>query len=199
MKTTIYQVRTGIGIALTLALGTLAPGFADEPPAQPSQGLVDGSMLLQFADDDGELIKIAVSKPMLKIVAEALKGQDSSVARAFTGLESVKAIVMDVRRERLDAARKTVAQLAGELEAEGWQAIAQVRNKQTHLNVLTLPRGEKLYGLTVVIANGDEGQVIFANIAGLIDPGDLQTIISRLQLPGAEFVPKPEAESPDEQ
>ena len=85
-------------------------------------------------------------------------------------------------RER---AARAIASTGKDLQKKGWSLVAKVREESESVNVFVLDDGEVIRGLVVLIIDLDEGEMVFANVAGSLDPRALARL-AELDLPGLE-------------
>lgn len=163
---------------VTLATFVVSPAFGlDEEKERDrgrgtskQRGYVDGSQFAELADKDGTVIQVSLQGPLLKMVTKALGEENKEVAAVLDEVVSISAVVVGVA-EKKGRAAELVDDTAAALAKEGWQTIARVREEGSTILVLALmdSKGEALDGLTVVVSDSNEEQLVFANIAGRID------------------------------
>jgi hypothetical protein len=69
---------------------------------------------------------------------------------------------------------------------DGWERVARIRDEDTEVKVLVLNDDEAIHGLVVMVADHDEGEMVFANIAGVIDLAAISAIGQSLDIPGLQ-------------
>lgn len=164
--------------------------FAGERKEGKPRGYVDGSVFLEYADEDDSLVEVSIDGPLLKIMARAFDGREEGVANLFGDLESVTAIVIEKEGDKeLDGAFELAGKLTRRLEKQGWERLARVREKDTRISVMVLNDGELILGLTVLVIEPSGGELVFANIAGRIDPASLGKLSSGMHIPGLDRIP----------
>ena len=157
-----------LGLALVVGLA-LAPGAA----AQRGPGYVGSQSFIDIAGDDGVTLQVSISKSLLTLVGNA----DPEIKKLVGGLESIEAVILDLGRPGVtDRARTALKETESRLRKRGWETMVIVREDETDLRVMILNDETAIQGLVVMIVDTDEGQMIFANIAGELDLSALEEI-----------------------
>lgn len=163
-----------LGVAATPAVA------ADE--VHP-RGFVDPSAFIDIVGDDAVTVEVSLGGALLKV----LTGFDPELKKLAGGLESIRAIVLSPG----DAAhaariRALIASTQEQLKKKGWQRLARVQDSDAEVQVLALSDAETILGLVVMIVDHEEGEVVFANIAGKLDLAAIAAIGEGLDLPGLD-------------
>jgi hypothetical protein len=168
----------------TLAL-LLVCAVAGAPAAQAAKGrgFVDSKPFVEIAGEDAVMVEIDLSGAILQTLA----GINEDLHDLVGGLESIHAVVMELNGSgRSDRARKTILEIEKDLKQRSWQRLALVREEDGEVRVLVLADGEAIQGLTVMVIDMEEGELVFANIAGTLDLAAIQQIGDGLGIPGIE-------------
>ena len=220
MRTTLRALSTlAILGAAPLALGANA-AKSDHP------GIVSAAPFLALAgeadDPDTELVEISIGPQLLAALGKGFAGEEPEMAKLLGGLAAVNAVIVELRpaspsasasasgrrasaaaslHDRVEAARKLVADTSTKLLGDGWEALVRVRERDSLVSVLTRSSGREgeLLGLAVMALEqgggedepSDEGQLVFVNIAGRFDLSELGRIAEGLDIPGLEDIPIP--------
>lgn len=127
-------------------------------------------------DPPGELtLGVSLSGPILRLVAEATRGEEPGFAELIDKLHGIFAKVYEVP----DADRGTVETLTRNtirrLESRGWQTVVELHDAgdSSYLQVRT--DGELIQGLAVVFIESD-GTTGFINVVGNITPEEVGRI-----------------------
>ncbi len=182
---TIHRIlpRSVLCMALVLPIAGAALRAQSPPP-----GRVDGSIFLELADETGEEVEISVGGAILHALSSAFAGKDDSAAATIASLESVDALIVTIRPEKLDTARGEMRRIESTLEKEGWKRLARARDRSSLVVVLVLERSEKIHGLVVMVFDSEEREMVFTNITGLIDLTALGELGDSLNLPGLDKI-----------
>jgi hypothetical protein len=182
-----------VGASLVLALAC-APLSAAGPAEQHGRGFVDGTKLAELAGDDAVSVEITLGAAILKPLFRA----DPELAALGGGIESIYAVVLEIEDPGvLDKIVQQVRDIERRLVADGWERVARVKDRGEEVKVLVLTEDEQTFGglvVTVVERDGDEAQVVFANIAGKIDLAAIERISEHFDVPGLGDL---ELEAPD--
>jgi hypothetical protein len=86
--------------------------------------------------------------------------------------------------ERLDtqAISASMAVLAGELDAQGWERVVRVREEEDHVDIYfrLSDSAEMIYGIAIMVANSKE--TVLVNIVGGISVQDLSALAKRFDI-----------------
>lgn len=156
------SLRTNLLLSALLAaapasLTVRAAGPAAPPAHAGAIGSVDPEPFLGLVDEDDIKVEINLRGNLLKTIATALREEDARIGRMISGLSSVSAAVLEIRRSRLEAARRLMKATTLRLESDGWETLARVRDDGDNIVVLTHsnPDAKQIEGL-VVLALTDE-------------------------------------------
>ena len=165
-----WNRRAGRLLGLLLVVGlALAPGAA----AQRGPGYVGSQSFIDIAGDDGVTVQVSVGSSLIKPIT----GADEELGRLLGGLQSVEAVILDLsRRGVADRAKTALKETESRLLRRGWERLVLVREDETDLRVMILNDETAIQGLVVMIIDSDEGQMVFANIAGELDLSSLEEI-----------------------
>ena len=188
--------RCVVAVALMLAVATSARA-QERRITHP--GYVSSAPFLEFSDDvgdDGTVVEISIRGELLRAVAKGLAASDPEVARLIGRLVAVNAVIVEVEDEdRRDSARRLVRDTHARLLRQGWEPLARVRERDAAVHVLVRSDGDdgEVLGLTVMVvdtgaASGQRPQLIFANIAGVLDLAQIGRIGQGLKLPGLDRI-----------
>lgn len=175
-------------LALAVCLAVAAPpAHAGDRDTAGVRGFVDGSALGRLAGEDSELVEIHLGPALLGAIARGAKN-DPDAAALLGGLRSVSAYIvgLDGDADRTAKATKLFGALEEQLLRDGWERLARVREKGDRVNVFVLGSGAAVEGLVVLVFDKDDGQVVFANLAGSLDLAKLGSIQDALDVPGLD-------------
>lgn len=173
--------------AATLLVASLAgaTALAADPALKKSPGFVDPEPFLDLADEKGRLIEINLPGKLLRLITGPVRSQEPELASLIDGLEWIGAVIVGTEdAARLEAGRALVRQTEKRLLGKGWEKLAVMQEEGTMVKVLILNTETTIGGLVVMITNDE--QVIFTNIAGIIDLAKLESLGETLNIPGLE-------------
>ncbi len=170
---------------MVVAALTLAP-TATAQCKPGTKGFVDGAALIDIFGDDAVAVEVTLGKALLGMAA----GLDEDLERLAGGLECVYTLVLELdSKESHDRARTELRAIEKRLMADGWQRIARVREGDEEVKVLVQFQGdEQVQGLVVFVVESGDGELVFVNIAGLIDLAALEELGDAFELPGLEEI-----------
>ena len=84
--------------------------------------------------------------------------------------------------------RNAVAETERSLLKRGWVRLAKIKEKDGQVSVLVLNDEDNILGLTVLVVDTGEGELVFANIAGELDLSKIQRIGEEMDLPGLKDI-----------
>lgn len=194
-------------LALALAATVLAPPPAlaqgsrsSAPPPPPALQGVPG--FVDFADlgveAPGKLtLRVALHGPLLRMVAEATRGEEPGFAELIDKLQGIFAQIYEVPEGRREALERQVRDTTRLLERRGWQTVVEVHDPggdTSYLQVRT--SGERILGLAVVFMEPG-GSTGFINVVGDITPEEVGRIgrtfdieaLERFEGPGGKEKP----------
>ena len=175
-----YKTRLLPTVALLLVCAVAA---APSALAAKHIGFVDSSPFVAIAGEDAVMIEIDLSGALLQTIGKL----DEDLHELIGGLHSIHAVVLELDGNgRSESARKAIIDIEKDLKARSWQRIALVREEDGEVRVLTLADGDAIQGLIVMIIDMDEGQLVFANIAGTLDLAAISALGDGLGIPGLD-------------
>lgn len=163
-------------LGLLLALGTARAGenIEDKP------GYVDFG-LITVPEEAETSIEVFIKGPLLRMVSAATRRDEPELAEMVDKIDLIRVQVFSVEEEERPRAREEIAALAGKMEAEGWEKVARIREKDELIHVYLRAKGEEIAGLLVMGFEEDD-EVIFVNIVGDIDPAEIGRIGSKFNI-----------------
>jgi hypothetical protein len=176
---------------LDACLAGLLAGAALATPGSAAgvKGLVDSSAFVELAGgDDAVTIEVNLGGSLLKALARV----DPGLYELVGGVERIHAVILRLGDESSFAgASRVIGQTSKSLIGGGWERIARVREDDGDVQVLVLNDEESIQGLVVMAVNRGDGELIFANVAGIIDLAKLQALGERMEIPGLEELDQP--------
>lgn len=164
--------------AAAAVLATAFPASAD--PAKVA-GYVDGADFVRLAGEESISVEINFSGALLKAVTRF----DPELAALVSGLESVHAVILTLDDEKTtEALRAKVGEKYRQLAGRGWERLGLVRGEGQQVQVLVLNDEETIRGLVVMVVDEKEKQMVFANVAGVLDLASIEQIGESMDLPG---------------
>ena len=159
-----------------------AAGWAQKLSDQP--GYVSIEELGIFPREDLS-VEINLDGAILRMVAEATRGDDPAFAQVMSSLKSIQVRVFPLAGAKEDVVRGKVDRAVRWLEDRGWSSMVRVRERGSESYIYLKKSGEQIVGLTILaIEAGDEAAMI--NIVGRIDPAEIGRLGQSLNIPQLE-------------
>ena len=175
-------------LVLAAVLGFSIPASASDSDTDRKSGFVDGSAFLELADKDSAQVEVSIKGPLLKLLSNALASEDEEAARMVGDLESIYALVIGIGEKNRDAAAERVRKMSDGLKKKGWEPIARVQEEDTNVTVMINADDKTINGLVVIVIDIEEGQLVFANIAGKLKLDEIEKLSAKLDVPGLDDV-----------
>lgn len=144
--------------------------------AQEVSGYVDFGDLAGLGVDPE--VEISLGGALLGFLSAATAEEDKELAQTLGRLSSIKLSVFDLPSTSVDDARKRVASIVDRLEADDWEPAVSVRATESTVHFYMKMDGDRVAGMTVMLVSND-GEAIFMNIVGQIDPTQLGRVAAR--------------------
>jgi len=177
----MFRVKTVVTSVAVLCLATLIGLPVDAEDKRPP-GYVDSSAFVELAGGDEQVrVEINIYKSMLQIVCKSL---DEDLKDIVCGLDSIRAVILELESGQRGQAVEIVRTTSKNLRGRGWERMALVREDDEEVHVLVLNDEDRIEGLVVMVASEDE--LIFTNIAGVLDLAAIQRIGDEMDLPGLD-------------
>lgn len=163
---------------------------AADPQARKLPGFVDGSAFADLATEDSSVVEVNLGKSLLRALARSGDEGDTQEASIFRQLDSIQAYIVELEHDpaRTARAEKMVKEIETRLLGAGWESVARVREKDERVHVLVRNNDETIDGLTVLVFDRGDSEVVFVNIAGKIDLAKLGEVSDKLDIPGLDAV-----------
>ncbi len=174
---------------LVLCFNPPSSGVGSERDAKSLPGFVDGSAFSKLAGEDSELVEVNIGPPLLRALSQA--GSENSDVKSLLGqLQAINAYIIHfgADRARFEQAEKLIREVEASLEHKGWERLARVREKDSKVGVFVRNSDHTIDGLVVMVADREGGEVVFANIAGVIDLARIGDLRDKLNVPGLDVL-----------
>ena len=170
-------------VAVLLLAGLLAAAPAGAGDRSRPPGYVDGSALIARAGEDALTVEISLHGALLRAITRA----DAELEKMAGGLESINAVILDLDQvASKEKVLQVVADIQSDLRSKGWERLARMKEGSSVINVMLLNDEETIQGLVVLVVDQEEGQIIFANVAGKLDLAAIERLGKELDIPGLD-------------
>lgn len=167
-------------VAMVLAGSATSQEGGGSEDVRQDPGFVEFALKGVLDDDDLE-IHVSVKDPMIKLVAEGTRETDPEFAAVLDPLKGVEVHVYSVPEDRRGAVRQEISDQAKKLEGKGWTEAIAIRLKGARGHVFLRLVDGRPVGL-VAMYSDDEGEAVFVNIVGAIDPSKVGRLASKFDL-----------------
>lgn len=168
-----------VGISWTAALAT---GLMLSLHAAPERAGQVNFSRLPLPASGGECVEVQLTGHLIAMAARLVERQEPDVAQLLRGLQSVHVNVVGLDDQNRAEVRNRFESLRAELEAQGWERVVSVRQKQEDVGVYLKTRGdEAVEGVVVTVIEGDR-EAILVNVVGDLRPEKFAEIGERLHL-----------------
>ena len=161
---------------LSLLLCNLAGGAAADVSRMP--GYVDINRLPN-TEEVGTSIEVFLRKPLLNMVAMAVRQEDREFAELLDRLHLIQARIFE--NIGSDALGPAVSAITRGLDSQ-WERVVRVRENDERIDLFLKFDGEAIAGLYVAIEEGRGNEVVLVNIVGDIDPAELGRIGAKFNI-----------------
>lgn len=136
---------------------------------------------LQFLSPDDLSVEINLRGAMLRLIGKVAADDDPEFAQVMNSLEAIRVQIAPTDRLQVDAIRKGLDAGVAMLENMGWYRMILTRDEGEEVHIYGREDEGALQGLTVLAIEDEE--VIVLNLVGRIDPDQLGSLMSGLDLP----------------
>lgn len=164
--------RTLVGALMLLAVAGTVQAQDD---IERDPGYVDLDVLEQWFDEEPAII-VNVKGALLDLVAEASRYEDPELADLLRKLRSVQVRGYDLRWDAFDDVQQRTRAMARQLEADGWDTVVRVRDRDEHVNIHVRVEDGNIAGMIVMVVSPGDDETIFVNIVGEINPEQIGRI-----------------------
>ena len=136
---------------------------------------------LQFLSPDDLSVEINLRGAMLRLIGKVAADDDPEFALVMKNLEAIRVQIAPTDRLQADTVRKGLDTGVAMLENLGWYRMVLTRDEGEEVHIYGREDEGDLQGLTVLAIEDEE--VIVLNLVGRIDPDQLGSLMSGLDLP----------------
>jgi len=123
-------------------------------------------------------IQVSVKGALLKLVSAAARVEDEEFADLVNGLKAIRVTGFsadEYGHEVFDSARDLAKGFSDNLKRD-WDQVAMVREKGENVYVYLRDIDDIIQGMVVMVVDDKDGEAIFVNIVGRIDPEQIGRI-----------------------
>jgi len=167
-----------IALLITVGLSMSAQG---QSTINDHPGFVDFSALSGFAGAE-PTVQISLKTPLLNMVTNLLKQEDEQAASFVSKLLRVNVNVFESSDVDINEIASSMAVLADELDAQGWERVVRVREDENHVDIYfrLSDDADLIYGIAIMAA--EESETVLVNIVGDISIEDLGALARKFDI-----------------
>lgn len=145
------------------------------------QGKIDFDDLSDFYGEPK--VEVNLSTAMLGLVAAFAAQEEPEFAELAAAIESIKIRVYSLNGETKKA-MTMVDTVSKKIRKDNWEPIVSVNEENEKIRIFTRMTNEVMDGLVVMVVDSqdDQGEAVFINIVGEIDPAKLSTLTKSLDI-----------------
>jgi hypothetical protein len=136
---------------------------------------------LQFLSPEDLSVEINLRGAMLRLIGKVVGDEDPEFAQIMNDLEAIRVQIAPVDRLAANDVRKGLDTGVSMLENLGWYRMVLTRDEGEEVHIYGRELDGNLQGLTVLAVEDEE--VIILNLVGQIDPDQLGSLMTGLDLP----------------
>ena len=168
-----------IPMLVMLVTGILASTASSANEIKDDPGYVEFSSLESVYGEPKVLVNL--NKLMLGFVAK-LNANDPEVGTLIEDLEAVFIYIYDISNNSAPAL-DMINQVSREIRGDNWMPIVEVNEEDEKVRIMAKFTDDIMDGLVaMVIDTGHEGEAVFINIVGQIDPTKIEKVTESLSI-----------------
>lgn len=155
--------------------------LAAEDDIRDHPGYVDFTSLTAIADTE-PTVEVSLKAPLLNLITNLMRNTDDDAAEFISKLRRVTVNVYKTDAIDVSEIAESMAVIAAELDADGWERVIRVRDGEDHVDVhfRLSDDAEIIYGITIMVA--EPGDTVLVNIAGEISIDDISALGHRFNI-----------------
>lgn len=179
----MYTLSTWLRLpGLCLLLALLATPALAQDRLERDPGYLDLRTVSGWFDAEPWL-EVNIRGALLKMVAEASRYEDPELTRLLLKLKAIEVRGYPLSHRQFDSIEKRTTDLARRLQAQGWDTVARVRERDQRVDVYLRMHEGNIAGMAVMVLEpGSDDGAVFVNIVGEIDPEQIGRIGSKFNI-----------------
>ncbi|HVS15584.1 MAG TPA: DUF4252 domain-containing protein [Thermoanaerobaculia bacterium] len=132
-------------------------------------------------------LEIALEGPLIRMVAEAVRGEDAGFAELLDNLRAIRVQTFDLAGRDADAILRRGEETVRQLERIGWSPVVRIREEGERIYLYLREQGGAIAGVWVMAADLSDS-VTLVNIVGDFDPVELGRLGASLHIDPLEML-----------
>jgi hypothetical protein len=168
--------------SLTVAAALVAALSLSASAAESEPGFVDLGKLTPAAE--GEFVEVNLSPAMLKFAARIAAREEPEAAELLGNIKRIRVNVVSLDDSNRDGTISHIDGIRKKLEADGWQQMVTVREKNhgDNVDVHVKQRSDDVIEGLVVTVIDRNGQAVLVNIVGSISADQIAKVADNLDI-----------------
>jgi len=147
---------------------------------------------VDFSDFEGlnkieKTVEVFLEGPILKFVSMASAGEDPELSQLLEDLKVIKVDVFQVERRLTEEVKSIIDNISSKLKSENWTRMVRVKEEDEQVEIFTQFTGNVMSGILVMAIDKD-GEAVFVNIVGKIDPSQLGKLGGKFNIPNLDSI-----------
>lgn len=175
------KLLVALWMSLSLSLSIVA--YAQESSTLPAEQTLPGEVnLMDLSAVYGEAkVEINLPRAMIQMVTTFARKEDPEVAALIQGIDRIKVMVYDMKGKP-EQAMQAVDTLTRAIRKDDWQPLVSVNEEGSKVRMMSRISGDKMDGLVVMVVDEGQGEAVFINIVGQIDPAQISKVTESLNI-----------------
>ena len=145
-------------------------------------GYVNFAQIDRWFDAEAE-VEIDIRGSLLRMVAAASRSEDPELAVMLGRMRAIQVRTYRLAPGLRTEARALSADLARSLKAQGWEGVVRVRKAgEENVDIFLRTNGDRVSGLMLMVVSPEDGESVFINIVGEVDPEQIGRIGRRFNV-----------------
>ncbi len=168
-------------LTVFVACAVISASAIAQDKIEEHPGFVDFSRLSGLGGAE-PTVQISLKTPLLNMVTNLLKQEDEQAADFVSKLMRVNVSVFESDALDVDEIADSMAVLARDLDAQGWERVVRIREEEDHVDIYfrLSTDADLIYGVAIMAASDDE--TVLVNIVGDISVEDLGALARRFDI-----------------
>lgn len=130
-------------------------------------------------------VEINLSASLMSMIGSFAKNEDPEVAQILSNLEFIKVRVYNLNG-KLEKANSTVDRVSSTLKRDNWETLVMVNDNEENqkVRIFSKSTNDVIDGVVVMVVSPEkeEGEAVFINIVGEIDPDKIAKVTDNLDI-----------------
>jgi len=127
-------------------------------------------------------VEISLKEPLLNMVTNLIRAEEKEAAEFISKLLRVTVHVFESDQINVDEVSESMADIAADLDAAGWDRVVRVREDREHVDIYFRLSDDAamIHGIAIMVA--EPGETVLVNIVGDISDSDITALGRRFNI-----------------